>query len=90
MKKRWLCRMLNEAPLPALVLAFAVSQSRAGVDPKWAPLDPSRTHGGGSSRRMYPKKSGLARVGKRASLLTAIYMPWLIPASFTWMSRASS
>ena len=43
MKKRWLCRMLNEAPLPALVLAFAVTQSRVGVTPKWAPLA-SRGH----------------------------------------------
>ena len=40
MKKRWVCRLLNEAPLPALVLAFAMSQSRLGADPKRTPLTP--------------------------------------------------
>ena len=42
MKKRmrWLCRLLDEAPFPALVLAFAMSQSWLGPDPKRAPLAP--------------------------------------------------
>jgi hypothetical protein len=40
MKKRWICRLLNEAPRPALVLAFAASQSWLGPDPKRASLAP--------------------------------------------------
>ena len=34
MKRRWVCQLLDEAPLPPLVLVFAVSQSRLGADPK--------------------------------------------------------
>ena len=40
--KRWVCQFLNEAPLPALVLAFAVSQSRIGAGPKHGTLVPGR------------------------------------------------
>ena len=36
MKRRWVCQLLDEAPLPTLVLVFAVSQSRLGADPKAA------------------------------------------------------
>jgi len=38
MKKRWICRLLEEAPIPALVPTFAVSQSGLVSDPERAPL----------------------------------------------------
>ena len=40
--KRSVCQFLNEAPLPALVLAFAVSQSRLGAGLKCGTLVPGR------------------------------------------------
>ena len=36
MKNRWICLLLNEAPFPAIVLAFALGQSQIGMNPERA------------------------------------------------------
>jgi hypothetical protein len=42
MKNRWISLLLDEAPFPAIVLAFALGQSQIGVNPERAPLVPGQ------------------------------------------------